>query len=544
LDAKNDFEELKKQAAAAEVDLQAKQTQLHELNTQNGHLESTLASIHKKVEELQTNYREALAVLVLAQSASEEEDKLQQENEILMNEVTQFHTKLDEQFNKPTRKCVILEENINSRDSSIDSAQYVMGRSRSQFKKVQETFEQQIRERDSEVEALCQQARDANVALSIAQETIAQLEKEKTCDLPKLSILQTGPEDDNDDELSCRAAGSTHCSQQGSLQQQARPHSTSESFFDTTTTGENNGEHSPVPMTESVSSGGELNIPNRKRREYWHKYWSMRNSKRVFRDDVVHKMELPCFDASFSDIGIARPAENHEDRTLESGKVLEHTKCNHCLQWYTKKDMYDHLKTCKAFWDVAIRCGYCKGIFKYNTAFFNQHIPGCKAHSTEEGPSEKHYTLTDLGTDVNTTQISQQVGLGSNAPMPLGQQVNPDAPIFTPRGSTSGLESPVPTGPRYLNPNSQQVRGMSFNGPQFARSPQSLPYITPRGIPPAHGVGFGTPSLVARTPTGPKAYSAPRDNSQASGSRGQQQQDHPQTPEKSFPFSPGYTGRK
>jgi hypothetical protein len=126
--------------------------------------------------------------------------------------------------------------------------------------------------------------------------------------------------------------------------------------------------------------------------------------RKVYSNDKVHKMDLPCFDADFKGIGIALPAENHQDRTLADGKVLEHTQCKHCLQWYTKKDMYDHLKTCKAFWGIAIRCGTCKEIFKYNQAFFVQHVPDCKASSVEENGSEEHYTLANFGADTSTSR--------------------------------------------------------------------------------------------------------------------------------------------
>jgi hypothetical protein len=245
-----------------------------------------------------------------------------------------------------------------------------------------------VQQKDSEAEAMRQQTREANIALSIAQERLVQLEKKTTTSgLPEPSIPKTGREADNDGELS-------HC-----------PSGMSESPSGTTTAEGVNGEQSPMPMTMGYSPSGELNIPNRKRREHWHNHWLTRNMRKgVYSNDKVHKMDLPCFDADFKGIGIALPAENHQDRTLADGKVLEHTMCKHCLQWYTKKDMYDHLKTCKAFWGIAIRCGHCKEIFKYNQAFFVQHVPDCKARSAEENGSEEHYTLANFVADTSTNR--------------------------------------------------------------------------------------------------------------------------------------------
>jgi hypothetical protein len=413
---------------------------------------------------------EALASLEVAQVAAEEKSNLQQENENLRNQVTRLQTKLDEQSDENARACDGLKEKTDSKDRFIDSAQGEMIRLNSQLKGLKETFEEQIREKDSEIGDLRKQKHEADVALGIARERIAQLEKEKTTrNSPKLSVLKTGSEDDNDDDLKDHVTSFINRSQRGSSQQQAGPPSVSESSSNNTTTAEVNGEHSSMSMMMPVPPSGEMNIPSRKRRELWHNYWKDMSSYHVYDDDKVCKMELPCFDARFSRLGIARPAENPEERTLESGKVLEHTKCNHCLQWYTKKDMYDHLKTCKAFWELAIRCGHCKEVFKHNTAFYDKHVPDCKVQSTEEDPSEKHFTLANSEVNATTPQTSQQVGLTSNNSVSSGKQINPDGLPFTPGDSPPDPKLPIPTGPRYHSPNLQQVRGTLFNTGYMSR---------------------------------------------------------------------------
>ncbi|KAG9185520.1 hypothetical protein G6011_06451 [Alternaria panax] len=346
------------------------------------------------------------------------------------------------------------------------------------------------------------------------------LEKQKTArNLPKLSMSKTGGEDDNDNELNHDITGSTYGSQQRSSQQQARLPDTS-GRSSNAITAEVDGEQSPMSMTFSVPLSGELNIPRRKRREYWFGYWRFMNLGKVYPDDVVCEMELPCFDARFSRIGIVRPSEKRKDQMLESGKVPEHTKCNLCLQWYTKKDMYDHLKICKAFWELTIRCCRCTKIFKYNTAFFDGHVPDCKTQLTEENLSGDHFTLARSEVNATTTWISQQASPNSSVSVLPGKQTKPHAPTFTPKGSTPGLEKPISTGPRFLNMSFQQGRDTSFHNPQYARSPRFMPHVTPHHNLPAHGSGFGTTSPPARSPAGLETYLAPRDNSQTYGSPG------------------------
>ncbi|RYO27578.1 hypothetical protein AA0111_g7403 [Alternaria arborescens] len=405
--------------------------------------------------------------------------------------------------------------------------------------KAEEDLEKQM----ATAKVLRQEAREANIALETAKERISQLENEKkVMDLCKQSVSKTCGEVDDDDDPNHGTTGSTEGSQQDSLQQEAYPTSTPESSSQAITV-EGDEELSQMSMTSSVSLSGELNIPRRKKREFWHSHWREINSKKPDFDDAVYELELPCFDARFSSIGIVRPAENHEDRTLESGKVVEHTKCNLCLQWYTKKDMYDHLKTCKAFWELAVRCGHCKKIFKYNTAFFDEHAPNCKTRSMEDDCSDEHFTLAKSEADATTTQNSQRVNPSSSASIVPGKQINPDAPPFTPGGSLPGHEKPIPTGPRYTGSNFQQGRGASFTGPQSTRSPRNTPYMMLRGVSPAYGSGFGTHYPTACPPNGPQAYSAPRDNSQAHRYPGQQQQGYPQTPHTFSSFGPGYIPR-
>ncbi|RYO58621.1 hypothetical protein AA0113_g7760 [Alternaria arborescens] len=405
--------------------------------------------------------------------------------------------------------------------------------------KAEEDLEKQM----ATAKVLRQEAREANIALETAKERISQLENEKTVrDLCKQSVSKTCGEVDDDDDPNHGTTGSTEGNQQDSLQQEAYPTSTPESSSQAITV-EGDEELSQMSMTSSVPLSGELNIPRRKKREFWHSHWREINSKKPYFDDAVYELELPCFDARFSSIGIVRPAENHEDRTLESGKVVEHTKCNLCLQWYTKKDMYDHLKTCKAFWELAVRCGHCKKIFKYNTAFFDKHAPNCETRSMEDDCSDEHFTLAKSEADATTTQNSQRVNPSSSASIAPGKQINPDAPPFTPGGSLPGHEKPIPTGPRYTRSNFQQGRGASFTGPQSTRSPRNTPYMTLRGVSPAYGSGFGTHYPTACPPNGPQAYSAPRDNSQAHRYPGQQQQGYPQTPHTFSSFGPGYISR-
>ncbi|CAI9632378.1 unnamed protein product [Alternaria burnsii] len=382
---------------------------------------------------------------------------------------------------------------------------------KSRLLKAEEDLEKQM----ATVKVLRQEAREANIALETAKERIFQLEKEKTVsELCKQSVSKTCGEVDDDDDPNHSTTGSTEGSQQDSLQQEAYPASTPESSSQAITV-ESNEELSQMSMTSSVPLSGELNIPRRKKREFWHSHWRDINSKNTYFDDAVCELKLPCFDARFSSIGIVRPAENHEDRTLESGKVVEHTKCNLCLQWYTKKDMYDHLKTCKAFWELAVRCGNCKKIFKYNTAFFDKHVPNCETRSMEDECSDEHFTLAKSEADATTTHNSQQGNSSSSVFIAPGKQINPDAPPFTPGGSLPGHEKPIPTGPRYAGSNFQQGRGTSFTGPQSTRSPRNAPYMTLRGVSPAHGSGFGTHYPTACPPNGLQVYSAPRDNSQA-----------------------------
>jgi hypothetical protein len=403
--------------------------------------------------------------------------------------------------------------------------------------------EEDLKKQMATAKVLRQEAREANIALETAKERISQLEKEKTVrDLCKQSVSKTCGEVDDDDDPNHGTTGSTEGSQQDSLRQEAYPASTPESSSQAITV-EDDEELSQMSMTSSVPLSGELNIPRRKKREFWHSHWRDINSRKSYFDDAVYELELPCFDARFSSIGIVRPAENHEDRTLESGKVVEHTKCNLCLQWYTKKDMYDHLKTCKAFWELAVHCGHCKKIFKYNTAFFDKHAPNCETRSMEDDCSDEHFTLAKSEADATTTQNSQQVNPSSSVSIAPGKQINPDAPPFTPGGSLPGHEKPIPTGPRYTGSNFQQSRGASFTGPQSTRSPRNTPYMTLRGVSPAHGSGFGTHYPTACPPNGPQAYSAPRDNSQAHRYPGQQQQGYPQTPHTFSSFGPGYIPR-
>ncbi|CAN9255836.1 unnamed protein product [Alternaria alternata] len=405
--------------------------------------------------------------------------------------------------------------------------------------KAEEDLEKQM----ATAKVLRQEAREANIALKTAKERISQLENEKTVrDLCKRSVSKTCGEVDDDDDPNHGTTGSTEGSQQDSLQQEAYPTSTPESSSQAITV-EGDEELSQMSMTSSVPLSGELNIPRRKKREFWHSHWRDINSKKPYFDDAVYELELPCFDARFSSIGIVRPAENHEGRTLESGKVVEHTKCNLCLQWYTKKDMYDHLKTCKAFWELAVRCGHCKKIFKYNTAFFDKHAPNCETRPMEDDCSDERFTLAKPEADATTTQNSQQVNPSSSVSIAPGKQINPDAPPFTPGGSLPGHEKPIPTGPRYTGSNFQQGRGASFTGPQPTRSPRNTPYMTLRGVSPAHGSGFRTHYPNACPPNGPQVYSAPRDNSQAHRYSGQQQQGYPQTPHTFSSFGPGYIPR-
>ncbi|KAB2107969.1 hypothetical protein AG0111_0g4450 [Alternaria gaisen] len=405
--------------------------------------------------------------------------------------------------------------------------------------KAEEDLEKQM----ATAKVLRQEAREANIALETAKERISELEKEKTVsDLCKQSVSKTCGEVDDDDDPNHGTTGSTEGSQQDSLQQEAYSASTPESSSQAITV-EANEEPPQMSMTSSVPLSGELNIPRRKKREFWHSHWRDINSKKTYFDDAVYELELPCFDARFSSIGIVRPAENHEDRTLESGKVVEHTKCNLCLQWYTKKDMYDHLKTCKAFWELAVRCGHCKKIFKYNTAFFDKHAPNCETRSMEDDCLDEHFTLAKSEADATTTQKSQQVNPSSNVFIAPGKQINPDAPPFTPGGPLPGHEKPIPTGPRYTGSNFQQGRGASFTGPQSTRSPRNTPYMTLRDVSPAHGSGFGTHYPTACPPNGPQVYSAPRDNSQAHRYSGQQQQGYSQTPHTFSSFGPGYIPR-
>ncbi|KAL1796448.1 hypothetical protein ACET3X_004988 [Alternaria dauci] len=402
--------------------------------------------------------------------------------------------------------------------------------------------EEKSKEQVATTEVLRQEAREANMALDIAREKISRLEKEKTAsDFPEPSISETGGEDNDDDDLDRDITGSTEGSQQPGLQQEAHPSNASESPSNSVDADEEQSQMSTKPP---VPSSSELNIPRRKKRELWYVYWRDITSKLTYSDDKVHELELPCFDVRFSHIGLVCPAEDHEDRTLESGKVVEHTKCNLCLQWYTKKDMYDHLKTCKAFWEFAIRCGHCKKIFKYNTAFFDKHAPDCKTQAMEEDHSDEHFTLAKSEVDATTAEISRQASPSSMVFITPEKQINPAAPPFTPGGSTSGHARPIPTGPRFTGPNFQQGRGRSFNSPQSPCSPRNTPYMTLHGILPTHGTGFGTRYPAACPPNGPQAYSAPHDNSQAHRYPGPQHQGHPQNPHNFSPSSPGYTPRK
>jgi hypothetical protein len=161
----------------------------------------------------------------------------------------------------------------------------------------------------------------------------------------------------------------------------------------------------------------------------------------------------------------------------------------------------------------------------------------------EDDCSDEHFTLAKSEADATTTQNSQQVNPSSSVSIAPGKQINPDAPPFTPGGSLPGHEKPIPTGPRYTGSNFQQSRGASFTGPQSTRSPRNTPYMTLRGVSPAHGSGFGTHYPTACPPNGPQAYSAPRDNSQAHRYPGQQQQGYPQTPHTFSSFGPGYIPR-
>ena len=110
--------------------------------------------------------------------------------------------------------------------------------------------------------------------------------------------------------------------------------------------------------------------------------------KKIHSNDKVIPMELPCFDPDFDHVGIARPEENPDDR---------HIECPHCLQQYTKKDLWDHVDVCRAFWNLAIRCGHCSRIFKLNDAFYGLYAPECMKQVRDTEFSGYHYTLAKAG---------------------------------------------------------------------------------------------------------------------------------------------------
>jgi hypothetical protein len=220
--------------------------------------------------------------------------------------------------------------------------------------------------KEDELEGMRKQKRDGDEALRLAQATIARLLKQTTTtSLPEASTPTTERGGDNGAEIGLPAAGEATSSSNG------------------TTTGQ-----PPKPVLAPPPSGEltMINIPMKRRREHWFKHWQEKNLAIVYSNDEVIPLELPCFDARFANIGIARPVAASEE---------ECKKCDNCLEHYAKKDFHDHLKICKAFWGLAVRCGHCSRIFKYNNAFFGSHVPECMKELGDVEVAGCHYTLAE-----------------------------------------------------------------------------------------------------------------------------------------------------
>jgi len=222
-------------------------------------------------------------------------------------------------------------------------------------------FVREIQRKDEEIEAMRKQKRDDDAALRIAHERIAQLEKQ-------IAIrTQPWPRGEHiNDESRGSFAGKVKSTANAATGKALK------------------GKQAVMPTTKASLSSEKFQIPGKKRRKHWYNSWQKTNVKIVYSNDEVIEMKLPCFDPDFDHVGIARPEENPDDR---------HMKCDHCLQRYAKKDLWDHVDVCRAFWNLAIRCGHCRGIFKYNRAFFRQHEPECMSHLDDTEMCENHYTL-------------------------------------------------------------------------------------------------------------------------------------------------------
>jgi len=228
---------------------------------------------------------------------------------------------------------------------------------------------QDIQRKDEEFEVMRKQKRDDDAALCIAHKRITQLEKQ----LEKQIAIKTQPwsrGEHNNDESSRSFAGKVT------------------STADAATGKALKGKQPVMPTTRASLSSEKLHVPRRKRRKHWYDSWYKIETKIVYSNDEVFEMELPCFDSKFDHIGIARPVENPDD---------QHRSCYHCLQSYTEKDFYDHLGVCRAFWNLAVRCGHCGRIFKLNDAFYGLHAPECKVKSQDTEFSGYHYTLASAG---------------------------------------------------------------------------------------------------------------------------------------------------
>ncbi|KAI4936483.1 hypothetical protein J4E85_001813 [Alternaria conjuncta] len=239
----------------------------------------------------------------------------------------------------------------------------------SEQKVLLDVFLQKIRQKDEEIEGMRKQKRDDDAALRIAHERIAQLEKQ----IKKQIAIKAQPwrrGEHNNDEPSRSFASKV------------------KSTADASTGKALNGKQPVMPTTKASLSSEKCQIPGKKRRKHWYDSWYKVETKIVYSNDEVLEMELPCFDSKFDHIGIARPAENPDDR---------HTECRYCLQFYIKEDLWDHVDVCRAFWNLAVRCGHCGRIFKLNDAFYGLHAPECKVKSQDTEFSGYHYTLARAG---------------------------------------------------------------------------------------------------------------------------------------------------
>ena len=231
-----------------------------------------------------------------------------------------------------------------------------------------DVFLRAIQLKDEEIETMRKQKRDDDAALRIAQGRIAQLEKE-------IAIHHT----------SSWARGSK--TDQGKQNSDASSRSFADKVMSTADAAIGKalkGKQPVMPTTKASLSSNEFQIPGKKRKKHWYNSWQETNMKKMQSNDELIEMKLPCFDPDFKHIGIARPVENPDDR---------HRKCYHCLQSYERKDMWDHLDVCWAFWKLAVRCGRCNKIFKLNDAFFLQHERECLSHLGVTQMCKNHYTL-------------------------------------------------------------------------------------------------------------------------------------------------------